>query len=130
MNTLQYFLYCVWTNWARFARLAANESSFKYPSNDPWFQLISCTANDKSQIKKVPYLYFALEFHPYISRVSPLLQGSGSEWTKRIFITSLISRLHCLIFQNSLQSLFHLCLFSYEIFFLSDLVQNNEKQLS
>ena len=51
MNTPQSFLYCVWTNWARNVRLAANESSFEYLLNDLWFQLISCTGNDKNQWK-------------------------------------------------------------------------------
>ena len=34
-------------------RLAANESFFEYLSNNLGYQLISCTAKDKNQIKKI-----------------------------------------------------------------------------
>ena len=73
INTLQSFLNCVQTTWAKNVRSAANESFFEYLSNDLGYQLISCTAKDKNQIKKVPFFISFEEFTVHTHILAPYL---------------------------------------------------------
>jgi len=54
-------------------KLAANESSFEYLSNSLWYQLISFTAKDKNQIKKIPFFIFFENFTVHIQILIPYL---------------------------------------------------------
>ena len=73
INTLQSFLNCVQTNWAKNVRLAANESFFEYLSNDLGYQLFSCTAKNKNQIWKVPIFISFEEFTVHTQILTPYL---------------------------------------------------------